>query len=254
MIKSSQKTLRILELFTYYEGKTISLSELTNLSGMPKPTVNRIITTLVHEGFLSQEHKKGSYSVGPKLVQLSYMIRNKIQIKDIAMPHLADLYNKVDEMVSLYTWDGREMFLVETIMTNHNLAVMPTPGNRPLYCMTPGKLFLATMTEQQLDAYLNETKLTPYTASTITDVSILKKQLRAIAREGIAYNDEEYMLGIRGIAGAINNSEGIVSYCVTVAGPSVRLNPIKMMEYSQEVKHCAIAISSELGYKDRSVI
>ena len=56
-----QKVTEILELFLNSESE-LSLSEMSQLTGLNKSTVNRIASFLVKQGYLSQKEKRGKYA------------------------------------------------------------------------------------------------------------------------------------------------------------------------------------------------
>ena len=67
-------------------------------------------------------------------------------------------------------------------------------------------------------------------------------------REGVAIDDEEGFLGIRGIASVLKNNGGYIVGAITILGPTIRLTPEKMKVYIPMVKECAKKISKDLGY------
>ena len=91
-----------------------------------------------------------------------------------------------------------------------------------------------------------------YTPNTITDLNEIKKHLLTVAREGVAYDDEEHITGVRNVTAGIKDSTGKVVSCVGVLGPSVRLNRSKIKEILPYVKGCAMQISRGLGYRDQA--
>jgi len=253
-MKSMNKTLRILEIFLESPEKEISLSELTSLSGFKKTTVKHITDVLVDQGYLSQVEKKGKYSVGLQLIHWGNIIKFKIDIRDIAMPHLIKLSKTTNELVSLVNWDGKNDYLAEEIEANHFLRTVMDPSNLiPRYCSGIGKLFLAQMTEKDLISYFNSEDIKAYTPNTITDFDLLKSHLKIVAKENIAYSDEEYSLGSRNVAAGIRNAAGGLVAAVAVTAPSVRLTRTRMVELAPDVKRCAMEISLALGYRDNGV-
>jgi IclR family acetate operon transcriptional repressor len=104
------------------------------------------------------------------------------------------------------------------------------------------------MTEAELDEYLSKVTLKQFTENTITDPSELKSHLIIVAKEGIAYDDEDQFMGIRNVAAGIRKADGKVIAAVGVIGPSVRMTRARMREITPQVKLCAAEISRALGY------
>ena len=91
-----------------------------------------------------------------------------------------------------------------------------------------------------------------FTPNTVTDIDELRKQLISIRKEGIAFDDEEYYQGVRGLGVTIRNGEGNVIGSIGVLGPSVRMTRARLREYGPIIKNCARNISRELGYNGSS--
>ena len=63
-----------------------------------------------------------------------------------------------------------------------------------------GRVLLAYLPQDQLEAYLARVILTQYTARTINSVDKLRLSLRNVRRNGYALCDQEYEVGLRSIA------------------------------------------------------
>jgi DNA-binding IclR family transcriptional regulator len=251
-IRLVNRTLDILELFLV-SNQEMRLSDLAELTGLDKSTVNRIAATLVDRGYLIQPEKRGKYSLGLKFLDYSGLIKRNSKIREIALPHLLKLSRVADESVILSIRDARTPRLVaynETIPSSHALRIVPEEGTLfPLYCTAVGKIFLAAMSEADLENYLSSTDLKSYCSNTITDPTRLKANLADIIREGVAFDDEEFILGARGISAGIRSSEGRVAAAIAILGPAVRLTLRRMKGLVPDIKSCALDISRELGYK-----
>jgi len=221
------------------------------LSGLNKSTVNRIALTLVKRGYLKQQDRRGKYSLGMKFLDFSGTVKSRIRVRDIAIPHLVKLSRLVSESVIMSIWDGREAVITETFHANQSLKVVPDEGTKiPLHCTSSGKIILANMTDEEFERYYASKGLEFHTPNTITDINYLKKHITIVKQDGVAFDDEEYSLGVRSLAAAIKNAEGHVLGSIGILGPSVRLTRSRVRENIPDVKTCALEISRELGWKD----
>jgi len=248
-MKSLNKVLDILEVFLNIGGAEIRLSELAKMSGLNKATVYHIISVLVDRGYLKQMERRGKYALGAKFLSFSAVIKQKNKIRDIALPHLVVLNKAVKESTSLFTWDGEKVVFVDEVHSVYPIRISPEPGALiPLYCTSVGKVALATKTNEELEEYLSNLKINVYTPHTITDLKILKEQINTIAGEGIAFDDEEMLTGVRTVAVGIRDAEEKLVGCVGIMGPSSRLTKSRLKKIATEIKHCAMEISLDLGY------
>ena len=120
-MKSLNKVLDILETFLTSDSNTLRLTELSDLTGLHKATVNRIVSTLVKRGYLSQNEKRGKYSLGTKFLNYSSVIKRRIKIADLARPHLIRLNKIVKESATLFTYDHERIIYIEEIHSKYPL-------------------------------------------------------------------------------------------------------------------------------------
>lgn len=248
-MSSLKKAFDILDLFLEVRNDELRLSEIANGSGLKLSTVNRICSELVERGYLKQSEKRGKYSLGRQFIYFADIMKQKNAIKNIAKSHLVKLNSLVKEKVVLANWDGKKIYYVDEIDTEHVLRIVPNKNAQtPLYCTGIGKICLASMSKQDIEKYFRNTKMKIYTPNTITDPNQIKKNLLKITQEGVAYDDEEHIEGVRNVTAAVKDSTGQVVSCVGVLGPSVRLTKSKIREIVPYVKDCAMQISRGLGY------
>ena len=248
-MRTLNRALDILEVFLEIEDDNIRLSELARLSGLNRATVNRIVSDLVDRGYLNQPKPRGRYYLGTKFIRFNHLIMQKRKLEQVAPPHLTKLAESVEDCVLLTVLDGEQTLVTDVIGSQHLLRIALEVGVRiPLYCTGQGKAILAGMTEAELDQYLSKVTLKRLTEYPITDPNELKAHLIMVAKEGVAYDDEDQFIGIRNVAAGIMKADGKVIAAVGVIGPSVRMTRTRMREVAPEVKLCAEAISRALGY------
>jgi IclR family transcriptional regulator, KDG regulon repressor len=252
-MKSLVKTFDILDLFLHGEEE-ISATEISRRLNLNKTTVSRIMLKLVKRGYLKQIEKRGKYSLGTIFLEFSVMIKTRLKVRDAAIPYLVDLSRKVNECIMLSVWDKGECIISETFHDNITLAsplkVVPDEGsNMPLNCTCVGKIFLANMTNDELSAYFNRVTLEPRTPNTRIDPDAITRQLVEIRQDKVAFDDEEYSLGVRGIASGIFDSEGKMAGAIGILAPSVRFTIEEIRKFTPLIKSYAHDISHQMGYR-----
>jgi DNA-binding IclR family transcriptional regulator len=78
----------------------------------------------------------------------------------------------------------------------------------------------------------------------------LKKELRRIREQGIAFSDQEVDLGARAISAAMFDRKGRVVAGIAVAGPSERITNEVMKRFAGMVKDAAKKASDDLAFYD----
>lgn len=100
---SLDKALKLLAYFTS-DRHVIGLSELSRLSGMPKATVYRLISTLKDHGFINKVSilgKDNQYKLGLRFLEYGKLVSEDLEIRKIALPYMELLRDKVNECVQL---------------------------------------------------------------------------------------------------------------------------------------------------------
>ncbi len=126
-------------------------------------------------------------------------------------------------------------------------------GSRfPAHCTALGRVLLAYRDAAEMDSFLLKAEregLQQYTNGTLTDMGLLKQELRKIREQGYAIETEQYLPGIRCVAAPIFNHTGKAVAALSVAGPAVRLTDECVEDFVPALKKTTGNISVRLGYK-----
>jgi IclR family KDG regulon transcriptional repressor len=248
-MSSIEKALDILEI-VQRKGE-ISLKNLANMTNRSVSTTHRICNMLVKRRYLYQQGNRGKYSLGYKFLEFCDINRVGGNIKNEAKPFLNELFRKISETVVISLFDGDEIVDIDYVVPDLIIQAVPVLiPHSPYHCTAVGKVFLAHMPNEKIDEILSSTELTVYTDLTISDVDRLRSELLTVVSEGIAYDNEEFIVGLRSAAAPIRGENGEVFACVSYLAPSSRVNPLKMKQWAPLVKACALSISEALGYKN----
>ncbi len=111
-----------------------------------------------------------------------------------------------------------------------------------------GKVLLAFLPEDQLDAALAQVELVGRGPNTIVDKAALVAELGQIRQTGIAVNDEELAYGLRSIAAPIRARSGEVVAALNLAvHRSMASTSDLIQRFAPAVRQTAKAISSEIA-------
>lgn len=91
----------------------LSHGDLARRTGIPKPTVTRLVATLVGCGYLRQMPDGEKYVLGPGVLSLARTFLTGMDIRHHARPHMARLADRVGGTVFLAVRDQLEMVVVE---------------------------------------------------------------------------------------------------------------------------------------------
>lgn len=190
---------RILTVFEAFEshGPSLSLSQISELTGMPISTTHRIVGELVDWGALARD-AHGRYHVGIRLWEVAQHAGRRL--RDTARPFLQDLFSLTGETAHLAVREGNEALYVDRIYGSKRVPRASRIGGRlPLHATGVGKVLLAYEEPWFREAYLAG-PLSSLTEFTHVDPGALADELAQIAAQGYAVTGEEARVGACSIA------------------------------------------------------
>jgi IclR family KDG regulon transcriptional repressor len=239
-----KKAFDVLDIFLDH-GPELTLDDMSKLSGINKATTRRIAVMLIQNGCLRQPVKRGKYSLGMRFLDFSGVIKKNNGIIDVAGPMLI----KMNESVGIALWDGVNGALCNFYLADRLLKVVPDEGTKlGMYYSSMGKAILAELSEVEQQRYING-RLPAFTEKTITNREQLKQHLLKIKKEGVAFDDEEYAIGVRGVAVPLKSSRGELLGSIGMIGPCARISLPVLKDWVPILSKCAGDISRQLDYR-----
>jgi DNA-binding IclR family transcriptional regulator len=219
------------------------VTEVADTLGLPKSTVYNQLKSLESQALVFNEG--GAYELGLRLFNLGMHARRKKE-------EFVRLESKVEELAE--QTGERAQFIVEEAMHAVHLYTKVGPngvdigtdvGTRrhDLHAIAAGKVILATVSEDRLEAFLETSDFEKFTKQTIADKSTLRDTLETVRMRGYAFNDEESMDGLRAIAVPVQYPNGNLLGVLGVTGPSHRM---KGNRYEEEIPDLLLGVSNEV--------
>src|SRR5436190_5170459 len=247
---STLRAFSVVELIAKAE-EPMSLDELTELSGLPKPTVFRILALLVRGGVVARESIEKRYLVGPRLSTLALKVQMHSPARAWRHSILVRLVEEIGETCNFTILDGNDVVYLDRVETSSPVRLHMDTGSRvPLHCTASGKLFLSQMTAVQLRQVLGTGPLKRYTARTITSIDALEKALRKVRADRVGTDIGEYLEGSVCLAVPVTDRDGRICAVVALHGPAPRMTLRKGIEYLPALRRAAKALAGTLGQDD----
>jgi len=248
-VQSVNRAVSILQVLARHGS-----SQVTHIAaelGVHKSTVFRLLATLEARGLVEHDSARGRYRLGYGVVQLAAGATRKQDLSLLSRPVCGELAEKVGETVNVAIHDGRAVISIDQVIGSPMVTTVNWVGQRtPMHATSAGKVFLANMLPEQVDAILAE-GLESYTPHTLTDPAALKQQLALVRDRGYARSMEEHEIGLAAVAAPIRSIDGEVIAAVAVSGPIFRLNEDTIAEVAEHVLIAAAEISQRNGYPKR---
>jgi IclR family acetate operon transcriptional repressor len=220
---SAGRSLRLLATLAAC-GRALTLAELAEQLGLPKPTVHRLCAQLQEGGYLARDLDERSFVAGPALRQLAFDTLNHGAARGLRHAVLADLVAQVGETCNFTTLDGTRVLYLDRVEAHWPLRMTLEVGSRvPLHATASGKLFLALMPAATRDALIGQLALTRMTPETITDAQALRAECAQIAAQGYADDRGEFITGLIAVAVPVLDAQGRARAAIAVHAPSARM-------------------------------
>ncbi|HEV7934396.1 MAG TPA: IclR family transcriptional regulator [Actinomadura sp.] len=233
--------LRLLDAFGPSDVH-LTLSQLSERTGLPKPTAHRLLAELVAWGGL--ERTPAGYRLGMRLFVLGQRVPRPRGLREAALPYLEDLYEATHENIHLAVPDGIDTLFLEKVTGRRSTPIMSRVGGRlPTYCTATGKLFLALNPPAHLDRVV-EAGLVRHTPHTIIMPGLLRRELARTVDRGYGINREESEAGVSAVAAPVLDGRRQVIAAISITGQAGRLDLDRL---APALRTAARALSRELA-------
>lgn len=200
-------------------GSGLSLGDIARHVDLPRSTVQRIVHTLVQEGFLTTDGKARSIALGPELLAMGANVSANVVEK--VHPLLKQIALETGETVDLARFNRDHMVFINQVPGAHRLRAISAVGDSfPLHCTANGKAVLAQLADGMVRQYLKQPHHR-YTAHTLTKPVDLSREIEKIKKLGIAHDMEEHTVGICAVGAAVRDKANQL-YAVSIPVPSAR--------------------------------
>ena len=197
---SLSRGLSLLDMFTP-ERTELSVRELARASGVPRSTTHRLVRDLLAWGALEQGQV--GVRLGVKLFELGTIAPAPSTLREAATPLMHTLAEVTGLTANLAIREGSDIVYLDKI-SRRSLRVPHSRlgGRGQLHATALGKAILAFSSEDVVAAAL-AAPLPSLTVHTIIEPALVRRALRVIRRETVAYDIEESLLGLFCVAAPI---------------------------------------------------
>jgi IclR family pca regulon transcriptional regulator len=243
-VEALAKGLRILSLFDE-QHPSWRVSDLATVTGLPMPTVYRVVMTLASEGYLDHL-PTGDYRPGVRTLRLGTAALRSLDFVSIATPKLRDLGQRTGETVNLAVLNGdRVLYLVRLRNSDLVTANIQVGSTLPAVHTSIGKLLLAHLSEADLEARVTDASFSANSGPNAKlSLAELRAELGPIRDQGWAMQDEELAHGLRSVAGPVTGPDGRVLAGVNLA---VQARDWSTQRIIRELKPAVLATCAEIS-------
>lgn len=248
-VKSLLKALRVLDALGDCPGG-LGITDLSTALKAPKSTVHRLVSTLEAARYVIFDPPTSKYSLGNRVAKLGEQLNHQSSLLTFAMPMLEQLTRECHEASHLAIMQGTEVVYVSHEESKEPIRISFGMGHRaPAHCTALGKAFLAELTDSDiLMLYKNQRKLDRLTSRTKTSLRDLLAEIAMVRREGIAYDNEEYMTGLRCMAAPIRDFSSRVVAATSLSMFKHKMTAARRAFFKEALLRASADLSEKLGF------
>jgi DNA-binding IclR family transcriptional regulator len=244
-VRAVERALTVLEAL---KENVQGLSELSRSVSLPKATVLRILDTLVKYEYVTHNPETHKYDLGIKILKMGMTVSERFDLKKVASPYLAHVWNVSEETVYLNIRNGDERLCIDCLNGRKSVRVVAYIGHSsPLHIAASGKAILAFLDPKEVEQYFRRAKFKKVAPGTIDNADALRKDLEKIRERGYALSFEERMGDAKGASAPIRDITGQVIASISITVPNSRTDE-EFALYIRLVTEASKAISKRLGY------
>ena len=219
----------------------MTATQINQVLKLPKPTIHRLCIMLENEGYLQPRLDGRGYLAGRRLSKLALGIfSNNDHWRTERHAILQRLSEDLGETCNISIPDGSQMIYFDRFETHWPLRIQLQKNDRvPIYCTASGKLFLNNLSSTKRTRILSKLDFEQYTPNTLTDLEVLKRELKRLRQADIGVDNEEFMQGMVAVAVPLKNGDGQFYGALAMHAPSARMSLDVAMQHLPRLKEAA---------------
>jgi IclR family transcriptional regulator, pca regulon regulatory protein len=195
--------------------RQMTLSEVARAVDLPKATARRALYTLARLGYVESDGRL--YRLLPKILTLASAYLTSTGVAAMVQPVCDRITSLVHQPCTAAVLDGSDVAMVARAHPSQLRSIGLGIGLRlPAWCTALGRVLLAALPDDRLDALLDRIEPVAITSFTLRDRAALRAAIVAARRDGYAYVDQEAEFGFRSVAVPLVRYDGTVVAAMNV--------------------------------------
>jgi len=224
----------------------MGVSDLAKKLQMAKSTVHGMTSALEELGAVMRDPLTKKYKLGFTLLEIGRSAYYQIDLQTSARPITEELMARTQTSVFLGILNWDQVTILDIVESRQGLNITAPVGSTiPLFAGAVGKVFLASMPEEQAAKIVKSKGLPRFTANSIVDMDVYFSELSQVREKGYAVDDEEYILGVRAVASPLMGL-GQLRSAIWAVGFKASLDEKKMQKLTAKTQKAAKDISRRI--------
>jgi DNA-binding IclR family transcriptional regulator len=214
----------------------LTMTQLSHRTGIPLPTVYRLVGVLVNCGVL-ERLDSGKCQIGLRVWEFASLAPRVLGLREVAFPFMQDVFLVTRHNVQLAVREGYDAVFVERVADHAAVPVLNHVGGRfPLHPTAVGRLLLAHAPPPVQEEVLARPieAFTPYTVTAPRD---LRRILAAVREQGFAVNDRQVTADTMSVAVPVRGADNTTVAALGLVVPAGYARPAALVPMLQTASH-----------------
>ncbi|WAP70345.1 IclR family transcriptional regulator domain-containing protein [Jiella pelagia] len=226
-VEGLARGLSILESFDR-NNASMTLSQVARRTGMSPAAARRGLHTLASLGYIRQVDR--NFVLSARILTLASAYLQAAGSDDLLLPELRRIVGTFGAAASIAVLHGTDILYVAHYSEERSRRIVASVGTHyPAHATSMGKVLIAALGAEQLDAYLEHADFRPLTDRTIDNADDLKRVIAECRKNGYATAVDELDYGITSLAVPIRNAQGRVLAAINCSGYSGRVTAERLV-------------------------
>lgn len=244
-IKMVERSLHVLDTLRIGQ-KRLGVNDIAKQCGIGPSTTFRILKTLEANGWVYQ-CTDDRYILGQKIGFVMEKGNLYLALKEVAAFVMERYTAEFGQAMNLIVRENAHCYILQQSRTKNLVDyVPPLLSELPFYACAGGKIMLAELPIGLVELMLESCEMVPLTKYTITTPEAFWQELRAVAKQGYAFDNKESAESGSCIAVPVRDADGNTIAALSFSGFVGINDPQELLRYLPALKDASSEISHNL--------
>lgn len=221
--------------------------QLAASTGLPRSTVQRLLTMLADTGMVMQDPVDHRYRIGPQALQIGLGYRRGMSLVSLAAPHMVSVRDATGETVGLSVQMGDARVFIDEVQGHLQLRFASELGRLyPLWSGASGRVLMMGLPDDEVERILADRDLEGelHRARPVAELRDLLEVARA---DGFATAVSETIQDVSSVAVPVLDAQRRIVAALSISAPGSRMSAEWMDELRVQLLKAAAGLSTALG-------
>ena len=243
-VPAIDKCFSILELMSASKH-TFGFNEIVTKLGLNKSTVFNILHTLNDLDVL-EKGIDGRFRLGSRLFVLGSAAAGGSELIQMVHPYLETINHEFKLSSFFGILSDQNVIIMDKADGGYMIKISSEIGMKiPIFAGVAGKALLSQLPDKMVEDILAKNTPKRYTPKTIIDKDAYKKEILSVKKSGVAFDMEEYIEGLIGIAVPLHTCRDDLQAAIWAVGLKQQLRKSVMQRFTKFLR----GITEEINYR-----